>query len=238
MSTLSRIRLVAWREAVALGRAPTTWFFLAVFLALGGVIFVNHLAASRYASLDGFYVRLATLLMFFVPALACRSFTGDRVGGLLPLYAVSPLTERELVWGRFFGLGVWIFAAVILTFEYPLILMAYSDPDPGPFCGATLGLGLFSAVLLSQTLFVSTLTANFSLAAVMSVGLSLVFWWAIPIGKMAGPLLGAEIASLSILAPFVNFCHGVVSTGDVTFLLGLALLFLSAACRGVEARRW
>lgn len=238
LRSLRQVVHIAWREAASLALAPSTFFLLALFLLLTGILFVNHVSVQRYASLDGFYVQVASFFLFLVPALAGGAFTAENRGNLDALYVTASVSPRTLVWGKFAGYMTLITVTVGLCAMYPLMLAIYASPDPGPPAASLVGLTLLGASVLAMSLAVSSVSQSHLLTTIGGLTLGLLFWWADSMGEVLGGGLGARLASLSSLDRFVAMSRGVLDTGDLAYFLLLTLVFLAAATRGIEARRW
>lgn len=229
---------IAWREATSLAVAPSTFFLLALFLLLAGILYVNHVSVQRYAVLDDFYIQLASFLLFLIPAIAGGAFTAENRGNIDALYATAAVSPRTLVWGKFAGYMTFVTVVVLLAAMYPLMLAIYASPDPGPPAAALIGLWLVGSSVLAMSLAVSSFSSSHLLTTIGGMTLALLFWWAVPMGEVLGGGLGDRLASLSSLSRFEAMARGVLDTGDLAYFLLLTLVFLSATTRGIEARRW
>src|SRR3989442_3599531 len=88
----------------------------------------------------------------------------------------SPVTDLQLVLGKFLAAGAFFVILLLTTWIPTGILYLYSSPASGPILTAYLGLLLYGLALVAIGLFISTLTENQIIAAVLSFGTIMVLW--------------------------------------------------------------
>ncbi len=131
------IRLLALRELRSLFTMPSTWFILAALQFIFAWFFLNSLQAfldiqpelAQLANAPGvttiigapLFNMVALLLMMLVPMFTMRLIAEERRNQTLSLLLSSPLSIRQIVLGKFFGLI--IFLSVMVT---SIPLMIYS----------------------------------------------------------------------------------------------------------------
>lgn len=257
-----RVSLVlAWRELRGMFLSPTAWVVLAVYLALGGIFYVQVLEGFSQVSqallaqpstdpqiaallnLNQFVVRshlwvLCLLMMFLAPLLTMRMLAEERRAGTAELVLTSPVRSGELVAGKFLaGLG-FMALVVALSLQYPLFLYAVGDPDLLPVLVGYLGLLLAGAAFIAIGLLASSLTDSPVIAAVLGLGLLLGYLFLSSAGQGASPETRELLAGLSFAPHFQNLAKGVLSLSDVLHLLSVTFLALFATLRVVDSQRW
>lgn len=258
---MSRTLTVAWRDFRAAFNQPATFYFLAGFLAVAGLLFVqqllqfsdlSELAQARARdqpgvlhglSLDSFVVRpllgwMLLLLIVVVPLLTMRSFAEEQRSGTLELLLTSPVSPVQLVLGKFLGAWGLSLVAIALTGWFPVVLTIVADPDTGPLLAGYFGLVLGAAAFTAVGVLASALTDSPLLAAFLAfVGLVISGVCGMLGSSMSGP--GAEVLSrLSILLHVAPLHQGVLDAGSIAWLvLGTAGLLFTTQ-RVLESRRW
>src|SRR5919205_2818552 len=121
-----RIWTVARRELKALFDVPTGYILLVAFLAINGFLFFRQAYLTQVASLRPMLDVLPWVFLFFVPAVTMRSLAEDIRGGQLEVVLAQPLSELELLLGKYLGalLFLWIGLALTLTIPISLTLGA------------------------------------------------------------------------------------------------------------------
>lgn len=180
------------------------WLFMSVLLLfVGFMVFLENLMAGQpaieYALLMGEYA-----LPLFIPVLCMRSMAEDRRNKTDMFYLSLPLKTSAVVLGKYFAL-LTVFAipcAVIAV--YPVILGVFGTVN---FAGAyvtVLCFFLLGAALIAVCQFLSSLTDNLVVAAVLGV-----------------------LGSLALLAlPVLGY---VLPDGAMVSFVGLLVLFAVAA---------
>ena len=232
--------IIARKELGAYLRSPMAYVVTAVFLALNGIFFTAWLAAIGYAdtSIRGFVNAARFLVLLFAAVLTMRLVSEEKKAGTWELLLTVPVRDVEIVAGKFLGALAMLGVMLALTLYYPIMLLAFGDPDVGPMAASYLGLFLLGGAGLAAGLFASSITANQIVSAVVAGGILFGLWF---LGVLAGLAPGALGDALSLFSPstwFADFERGIVDTRGVVYYVTFALLFLYLAVRAIEAARW
>ena len=120
------------------------------------------------------------------------------------------------------------------------LLYFYSDPLPplSPVFNGFLGALLLGGALMSLGIFLSSLTENQIVSAVLSFGLFIILWvvdWL----AGAGTTMGNEILRyLSIMNHYEDFTKGVLDTSHIVFYLSLIFLGLFLTSVSLNSAKW
>src|SRR5690606_7892085 len=201
---MSRIAILARREFRGYFDHPTAYILVVAFLALTLFLAFRSLYAASVATMRGMFSLLPWLLVIFVPAITMRSFAEEKRSGTLEWLVAQPVTELDIVVGKF--LGNWLFALTALAGTLPATIGVWlvSDADPGIMVAQYIGAGLLTGQLVAIGLFASSATRNqitaFILALAIKFALVLV---GLPVVTLGLPPLLAEAAQrLSLLDHF------------------------------------
>ncbi len=187
----------------------------------------------------GFLSTMSVILLFVMPMLTMGLFSEEKKRGTIELLLTAPLTDLQVVLGKFFA-GVTFFLILLLTTWIPTgFLYWYSSPASGPILTAYLGLLLYGLALIAIGLFISTLTENQIIAAVLSFGTIMVLWLVDVLANNADSTAGkAVLTYLSILSHLDDFMKGVLSTSHIIFYMSLMLVALFLTYRSIDSLRW
>ncbi|MBI4538707.1 MAG: Gldg family protein [Gemmatimonadetes bacterium] len=236
---MSRMWTLARREFRSYFDHATAYILVVAFLALGLFLAFRALYASGAASLRPFFALLPWLFSVFIPAITMRSLAEERRSGTLEWLMAQPLTELEVVAGKF--VGNWLFALVALagTLATALGVLLVSDADAGIIVAQYVGGALLAGQMVAIGLFASSCTRNqitsFILAVAVSFGLLLLGIEVVLIGLP--PVLAAASARLSLISHFENVARGVIDLRDVLYFVSTAGLFLALAYARVAFER-
>jgi gliding motility-associated transport system permease protein len=239
--------------------SPIAYVVLTGFLLLGGWFFFNLLArfnfllqmylsfrnpeAMERLNLNEFVIspllhNLSVVLVILVPVITMRTFAEEKRSGTYELLMTSPLSITEIVLGKFLGAFVFVFIMLLLTGIYPIILLAYGNPEIGVILGGFLGLLLLTTAFVSVGLLTSSLTENQIVASVSCLVVLLLLYVISWPADTAGETMGAILKYLSLTEHFSEMVKGVIDTRDVVYFLSVIVLGLFLTQRSVESLRW
>src|ERR1700744_4557528 len=98
-----------------------------------------------YASMERFFAIAPWLLLLLVPAVTMRSFADEYRTGTIEWLSTKPLTDLDIILGKYFATLALIVFALLPTFVYIHTISNLSYPDVGLDTGALIGsyIGLF-----------------------------------------------------------------------------------------------
>ncbi|MGH7856451.1 MAG: ABC transporter permease subunit [Candidatus Binatia bacterium] len=250
---------IASREIRSYFVSPIAYVVLTGFLLLGGWFFFNLLARFSYLlqlyssfqnpqalerlNLNEFVIapllhNLSVVLVILVPVITMRSFAEEKRTGTFELLLTSPLRVGEIVAGKFLGSLVFLAVMLGLTGIYPIVMVAYGNPEIGVILSGYLGLFLLATSFLSVGLLTSSLTENQIIAAVSClVALLLLYVIGWP-AETASPTLGAVLRYLSLTEHYSELVKGVIDSKDLVYFVSVVVVALFLTHRSVESLRW
>ncbi len=245
-SFLTNIRAVSLKEVRTLTRSPLLYVLGAVFLGLAGyffytdVLYFDLLNQDKIGLTQGLWQRffedLRLCLLLVTPVLATRLFAEERRLGTMEMLLTYPLTEGELVNGKFLSLVLLFIPLLVATILYPLVLSQIWPVDPWPLVATYLGTALLSVVCLSCGMFCSALATQQSAAALATFGGLFFFWFLAWNEAAAGPGMLAVLRRLSLFDRFYDFSRGTVQSRDVIYFFVVATLFVLFSLAALQWR--
>jgi len=227
--------------------APMAYIVLSSFMLVNGFVFYIILAAmsraqsppvSPMAILFGgtFFFWLITIVM--IPVITMRLGAEERKQGTIETLLTAPLSDIEIVLGKFSAAFLFYSLGWALTFLYAVILRAYGKLDWGPVLSGYLGTLLLGAFFVSIGIFTTMISKNQIVAAVFAFAiLTLLMGCTLMTFILGGS--GKEIfAYADLLGVMENFAKGVVDTRNLIYLLSGTALFLALGVKALEAKRW
>jgi ABC-2 type transport system permease protein len=227
-----------------------TWLFALLF----GWFFYNYLRYFVTASeqmmmgggtpnvnqhmIAGLLQNAAVIILFVMPMITMRTYSEEKRSGTIELLLTSPVTDVEIILGKFFG-AMGLYAAMLaVTLLYIGMLFFLGNPEWKPILAGYLGLLLMGGCFISVGLLVSSLTKNQIVAGIATFAVFLFLWVINWIGEGAGPT-GREIVSyLSITQHFDDFARGVIDTKHLVYYLSFITFGLFLTAKSVDSERW
>jgi ABC-2 type transport system permease protein len=257
---MRNILAIVERELRAYFNSPIAYVVLTIFVFLSGIFFRSILAQVMQMGLisqmqaqqlgprpmdmpgmisRGFLSTMSVILLFIMPMLTMGLFSEEKKRGTIELLLTSPLTDLQVVLGKFFAAASFFVILLATTWVPMAVLYLYSDPASGPILTAYLGLLLYGLAIVAIGLFISTLTENQIIAAVLSFGTIMVLWLVDVVAANAeSPTSKGILSYLSILSHLDDFMKGVLSTSHIIFYVSLMLVGLFLTYRSIDSLRW
>ena len=236
---MTRIGTIAARELPAYLLSPAGYVITALFLLITGFLFAfAGFEQGQTASLRPTFDVITWVLLFICPAVAMRTISEELRSGTFEALMTAPVTEAEVVLGKFLGSAAFLVLMLLPTGMYVVALELYGRPDYGELLCGYLGVILAGAAYLAGGILASTLTSSQVVAFLLSV----FFWVALVFStKLLPARLDDNWAELvRALDPDLrlgNFSIGLLDTSDVVYFLSMTALFLTAAVKSLQVRR-
>ena len=154
---MRRVWIVAQRELKALFDYPTAYVLLVVFLGVNAFLFFRQAYVGGAASLRPMLDLLPWVLLFFVPAVTMRTVAEDSRNGILEVVLAQPLTELELLAGKYLGSLLFLWISLALTLPIPLALSLGAHLQWGPILAQYIGSALLMAGFAGVGIWASTI---------------------------------------------------------------------------------
>jgi ABC-type uncharacterized transport system involved in gliding motility auxiliary subunit len=236
---MSRAWTIARRELRALFDHPTGYILLIVFLAVNNFLFFRQVFLVGAATLRPMLDLLPWVLLFLVPAVTMRLLADDVRNGTIEVVLAQPITEFELVLGKYLGALLFLWIALALTLAIPAGLSLGADLPVGVVFAQYVGAMLLVAGMTAVGTWTSSLTRNQVTAFILGVAVMfvLVLVGLDPLIVGLPPVLGAIAARLGVLSHFTGIARGVIDLRDAVYFVSLAAVFLVFAYAAVLGRR-
>ena len=102
----------------------------------------------------------SVIILFIMPMITMRTYSEEKRSGTIELLLTSPVSDFEIILGKFFGaLGLYV-AMLAVTLLYIAVLFVYGNPEWRPLAAAYLGLLLMGGAFVSIGLLISSTTGN------------------------------------------------------------------------------
>ena len=257
---MKNIWTIARKELNSYFRSPIAYIVLAVFAVIFGFFYYSILSVflrqtfmmAQYAQQYGqmppvnvnemvirpLLMNVSVVCLFLVPMITMRLVAEEKKTGTIELLMTSPVTDLQIIFGKFLG-ALLLYAAMLgLTLFYVLILFGYGNPDWRPLVAGYLGLLLLGGCFLSFGALFSTLTRNQLVAFVSTMCFFLMLWVIDWVSEYSGTLVGQIARYLALTTHMENFSKGVLDLKDIVYYLSVIGLGLFLTARSVESVRW
>ncbi len=235
---MNNVLHIAGRQFRSYFNGPVAYIVLCLVLLLLGFLFWNPFFLIGKATAREMFRWLSIILLFGVPALTMGLLAEEKRTGTLELLITMPVTEAQVILGKFLGVLGLFAVLLLLTLPYPLSIATLGDLDWGPVLTGYLGLFLLGGAMLAIGLMASGWTSNQLIALFITLTICAFLW----IINQFVSLLPSGTASffqwLSLSHHFQSMSRGVIDLRDVVYFVSLTLFALGLAFRALESRRW
>jgi ABC-2 type transport system permease protein len=252
---MRNIAAIAQREVNAYFASPIAYVLIGFFALLFGWFFYVPLAFFIQQSsqmgmnptqalninqmLVGPTLMNTTVIMLFLfPLITMRTYAEEKRSGTIELLLTSPVTDVEIIIGKFLGAMLLYAAMLAVTMLHMAILFIFGDPEWKPIATGYLGLLLMGGCFLSLGLFISSLTKNQIVAGISTFAVFLMLWVINWISTFVGPTTQTVLQYLSLTEHFDDFAKGIIDTKHLIYYLSFMAFGLFLTAKSVDSERW
>jgi len=253
---MSNVFAIAHKEIRSYFASPVAYVVIGLFALLFGYFYVailnwfvqQSMQASMgmgggALSLNQQFVRpllmnATVVLLFVMPMITMRTYAEEKRSGTMELLLTSPLTDLQIILGKFLGALTLYSSMLAVTLLYVGVLFVFGNPEWKPIVTAYLGLLLFGGAFISVGMLISSFTRNQIVAGMITFGVFLLLWVIDWLGNFAGPAAEPIINYLSITQHFDDFAKGVIDTKHLIYYVSFITFGLFLTAKSVDSERW
>jgi len=228
---MKKIWIIAKRELRSFFDSLMAYVMIILFLGFSGFftwLFGSDIFLVNQATLQSFFGITYWTLFFFIPAITMGMLSDERRSGTIELLVTKPVSDREIILGKFLAALLLIAITLLLTLPYYITVSSIGKIDHGAVWLGYLGLLLMSASYISIGLFASSITRNQIVAFLIALFIGIFFQ--LLFGLLAGATTGwlASILDyLSLSTHYESMARGVIDTKDLIYFFSLIFLGLT-----------
>jgi ABC-2 type transport system permease protein len=253
---MANVLAIAGRELRAYFASPVAYIVTGLFAALYGMFFVLYLfmfveQGARMGAmgmggpvnvnqmmLRPLLGNMAVVMLFMLPMLTMRAYAEEKRSGTFELLLTSPLTDTQIVVGKFLGALVPFAVMLLVSALNLLLLFWWGSPEWKQILVSYLGLFLMGASFIALGLFLSSLTRSQLVAGIATFAIALMLWIVSWFGENAGPTGRAIASFLSVIEHYEDFSKGVIDTKHVVYYVSFMTFGLFLTAKSVDSERW
>jgi ABC-2 type transport system permease protein len=178
------------------------------------------------------------IILFIMPMITMRTYSEEKRSGTIELLLTSPITDVQIILGKFLGALALYAAMLLVTLLYMALLFFFGNPEWKPIAAGYLGLLLLGAAFIALGLFISSVTKNQIVAGVLTFATFLMLWVIGWPADQSGPTMRAILSNLSIVDHFDDFSRGIIDSKHVIYYLTFITFGLFLTAKSVDVERW
>ncbi len=253
---MSNVLAIAQKELKSYFASPIAYIVIGFFALLFGYFFVALLAFFERQSMQmmgmggpqsmdinqqlirPLLMNASVVVLFVLPMITMRTYAEEKRSGTIELLLTSPLTDFQIIMGKFLGAMALYTAMLAVTLIHVAVLFAFGRPEWRPVATGYLGLLQMGGCFISVGLLISILTRNQIVAGMATFAVFLLLWVINWIGTFTGPTTQEVLNYLSITDHFDDFTRGVLDTKHLVYYVSFIAFGLFLTARSVDSERW
>ena len=184
------------------------------------------------------FLNAMVVFLFVLPMITMRTYSEEKRSGTIELLLTSPLTDFQIIVGKFLGAMALFAAMLAVTLIHIGLLFWAGRPEWIPILTTYLGLLLMGGCFIAVGLLISSLTKNQIVAVMVTFSVFLMLWVINWIASFTGPTAQQVLNYLSITDHLDDFTRGIIDTKHLVYYVSFICFGLFLTARAVDTERW
>lgn len=224
------------------------YIVLSVFLVgVGLLVWVfpeTSVLEYGYADLETLFSFGPYVLLFLLPAITMRTFAEEKKAGTMELLYTRPLTDWQIILGKYFSSLFLLLLALLPTLLYYYSLSDLGNPpgniDAAAVAGSYLGLFLLGAIFAAVGVFASSLTENQIVSFLIALFLCFILYSGFTslAALAAFSAVSFVVQQLGILYHYTALSKGLIDSRNVIYFVSVIVLMLMLTKLVMSSRKW
>ena len=197
-----------------------------------------------YADMGAFFSLAPYVFIFLIPAITMRSLAEEKKSGTIELLLTKPLTDWDIILGKFFACFALVLVALAPTLIYYFSIFQLGDPvgniDTPGVIGSYIGLALLGGIFCAVGLLASSITSNQIVAFIAAAFFSYLLFSGFE--SLAALNLWSTqvllVKQLGIWYHYDSLSKGLIDSRDVIYFLSVVFLMLLITKTVLGSRSW
>src|SRR4051812_34444704 len=217
------------KEITGFFSSLVAYITIGIFLLVAGLFLWvfpdSSILEYGYAGLESLFNIAPYLFMFLIPAITMRSLAEERKEGTFEILATRPLTDWQIILGKYFANLLIVLAALAPTLIYYFTVYQLGatkgNIDTGAVIGSYIGLLLLGGAFAAIGIFSSSLSTNQIISFAIAVFLCFFAFRGFDSISQVLSLQGIDIylINLGINEHYQSISRGVLDTRDLIYFL-------------------
>lgn len=223
--------------------------YIVIIIFLTGIglfmwVFETNVFDYGFASLDSLFFVTPYVFMFLIPAITMKTFAEEKKAGTMELLLTKPLTDWQIIFGKYFSCLLLVIFALLPTLLYYYTIYVLGNPpgniDSAAVTGSYIGLIFLGAVFTTIGIFSSAISKDQVISFIIAIFLCFIvylgfhFFASINVWGKYSDL----ISQLGISYHYSSMSKGLIDSRDVIYFLSVIAIMLLATKLVLETRKW
>lgn len=231
------------RELAGYFKTMTGYVFLFFVFLIIGIYFYAYNMLSGYPSMNVTFNSITFVFLVAIPILTMRVLAEERKQKTDQLLITAPVSVEKIVLGKYFALlSVYIIPMAVVCL-YPLIMRSFGKISFSQNYTAILGFFLLGAANIAVGLFVSSLTENTIIAAVVTFVVMFLSYIMSGLesflpSSMSDGIVYQVLEACNIDGHFQAFVDGTFDWTAILYFVSVVAIFVFLTMQNMKKRRW
>lgn len=252
-SIMKKIVRIAQVELSILFYSPIAWLVLIIFIVQCGMTITDLLDAPEtsqqlwnelkalteavFGGRRGFFSSVQNKLYLYIPLLTMGLMSRELNSGSIKLLFSSPVTNQQIILGKFLAMAAYSFLLVLVLLGVMLIgIVSIEAMDIQFVLGGILGLYILACAYSAIGLFMSSLTPYQVVAAISTLAVFAALDFVGTVGQSIDFVRDITYW-VSIADRADNFMSGLISSKDLIYFILIICLFLTLSIMRLNSGR-
>ena len=233
------------RELKAFFQSMTGWLFVAATMFITGMYFMAINLLTGYTSVSNTVASSLFIYMITIPILTMRILSEERKQKIDQLILTAPVSVGKIVAGKYLAMCTVLLIPVMVVASYPLIISNFGTISYAQDYTVILGFLLYGMAAVALGLFISSITENQVIAAIVSFGAMFATYMMMGITSL---LTSTENVVTKTLATILNafdfssrfdkLLNGQFDVSVFVYYITMVVMFLFLTSQSIQKRRY
>ncbi|MBT3222881.1 MAG: ABC transporter permease subunit [Proteobacteria bacterium] len=218
------------------------------YLIIAGVLFVDGgiftawvMDGARYSHevLEDFFYVSSGIVMIASVLLTMRTVAEERASGTLVLLRTSPVSDAQVIGGKYLASMGILAMLTLLTIHMPLMIFVHGKVAIAHIATGYLGLLALGSATVAIGIFSSSLFRSQMASAMLTAVVIVTLLTAWVMSNLTDPPFSEVLAYAALFDKhFMPFMEGMLTSTALVYYASITWVFLMLATRALEGRRW
>ncbi|MCB1201166.1 MAG: ABC transporter permease subunit [Leptospiraceae bacterium] len=237
---IRQIFIITGKETVIFYSLRSSWVILAAITMLNGLAgwWALHQEPVVNRALQMIFYFFSGTTMISSVLYGMRAIAEEKNTGTLELLLTSPISEYQIVLGKFFANLGFLSAQLLVSLPIVFFAIQYGNGSIGQVIAGYIGLMVLAGGCTSLMMFYSSIAPSQIFAAALGGANIVIFLLMGFFSPYLSPPLKNIIREFSFYVRFSDFEKGAIVIRHIIFFLSICILYLYSASMVLTSRYW
>ena len=235
------MRSIYKKEIGSFYRSMMGYLYTAFFLLIAGVYFAAFNLQGGISEFGYVLGNTMIVLLVVIPVLTMRTLGGEQRQRTDQLLYTSPVNISQIVLGKFLAVLTVFTVPLLILATCPLVLSQFGKISLLQSYSSFLAFFFMGASCIAIGIFISSLTENQIIAAVLTFAVMLLSYLINGIGSLikgyaVGDIISPFLQWLSLFQRYYDFVDGYFDVTHLVYYVSVVVLFLFLTVQSIKKR--